>query len=250
MQFIYRLSFGLAAAMAVTSPRLVTSGYFRNHLYVTLGMNVLAAMVAISAPAQFSLWPAVAAALLSYIGSAAWLYESPRLGRLCLVLVAGVTLYGAWSSPWKTEAEAAATSLTKALAALDVPTGGLALGVTIAAMFLGHWYLNTPTMQLQPLQRLVWLMSLAIAARGVVCLAGLAWTWQTVGPPDATQWSFLAMRWLSGLVGALVLARMTWQTLRIPNTQSATGILYVAVIGTFLGELTSLLLSRGSPVAL
>jgi len=33
--------------------------------------------------------------------------------------------------------------------------------------------------------------------------------------------------------------------LQIPNTQSATGILYVAVIATFLGELTSLLLSAG-----
>ena len=44
-QFLYRLSFGLAAGMAVTSPRLVTSGFFRNHLYVVLGLNVLAAVV-------------------------------------------------------------------------------------------------------------------------------------------------------------------------------------------------------------
>ena len=36
---------------------------------------------------------------------------------------------------------------------------------------------------------------------------------------------------------------MTWKTLKIPNTQSATGILYVAVIAVFLGELTSQLLS-------
>ena len=51
-----------------------------------------------------------------------------------------------------------------------------------------------------------------------------------------------------GLVGRLdrrreALAVMTWQTLKIPNTQSATGILYVAVIGVFIGELTSQLLS-------
>ena len=32
--------------MAVTSPRLVTSGYYRNNAYVLLGMNVLAAVVA------------------------------------------------------------------------------------------------------------------------------------------------------------------------------------------------------------
>jgi formate-dependent nitrite reductase membrane component NrfD len=39
---------------------------------------------------------------------------------------------------------------------------------------------------------------------------------------------------------------MVWETLKIPNTQSATGILYVAVIGTFVGELTGLLLSAES----
>jgi hypothetical protein len=38
---------------------------------------------------------------------------------------------------------------------------------------------------------------------------------------------------------------MTWKTLEIPNTQSATGILYVGVIGAFLGELAGLLLSAG-----
>jgi hypothetical protein len=35
---------------------------------------------------------------------------------------------------------------------------------------------------------------------------------------------------------------MAWETARIRSTQSATGILYVAVIMCFLGELTSQLL--------
>ena len=48
---------------------------------------------------------------------------------------------------------------------------------------------------------------------------------------------FFMLRWLSGLIGALGLSWMTWQTLKIPNTQSATGILYVAVSSTILGEL-------------
>ena len=39
---------------------------------------------------------------------------------------------------------------------------------------------------------------------------------------------------------------MAWRTLDIPNTQSATGILYVAVLGVFIGELTGLLLSADS----
>ncbi|HJN07493.1 MAG: hypothetical protein QGG09_18755 [Pirellulaceae bacterium] len=40
-----------------------------------------------------------------------------------------------------------------------------------------------------------------------------------------------------------MLALMAWYTLKVPNTQSATGILYAGVILTFLGELTSQLLS-------
>jgi hypothetical protein len=63
------------------------------------------------------------------------------------------------------------------------------------------------------------------------------------GWPSTTTWLFLTLRWLSGIVGALALAVMTWQTLKIPNTQSATGILYVGVIVTFLGELLALLLA-------
>ena len=57
---------------------------------------------------------------------------------------------------------------------------------------------------------------------------------------------FLALRWLSGLAGVLVVAWLTWQTLKIPNTQSATGILYAGVILAFIGELTSQLLSAGA----
>jgi hypothetical protein len=38
---------------------------------------------------------------------------------------------------------------------------------------------------------------------------------------------------------------MAWETLRIPNTQSATGVLYAGVILAFIGELTAQLLSAG-----
>lgn len=249
LQFVYRLTFGMAAAMALTSPRHVTSGYFRNNLYVTLGLSVLATMATLSARDTFTTWIPIAAASLSYAGAVAWLYEQPKLGRLFLALVAAVALYGAIEGPWKPDpvAQQAHSFAARGLwNRLDAPTGGLVLGVTMAAMLLGHWYLNTPTMQLAPLRRLVLLMAVVVAARCVVCAFGLAGKWQTIGPPDSAEWSFLALRWLSGLLGTLLLAKMAWQTLKIPNTQSATGILYVAVIATFLGELTSLLLSRGS----
>ncbi len=117
------------------------------------------------------------------------------------------------------------------------------LGLTIAAMFLGHWYLNTPTMALAPLELLLRFTGAAIGLRAVVAAAGLALDIHASGWPGMEQSLFLALRWLSGLIGAAILIVMAAKTLRIPNTQSATGILYVAVIATFLGELTSLLIS-------
>ena len=57
---------------------------------------------------------------------------------------------------------------------------------------------------------------------------------------------FVVLRWSFGFVGVAVLTWMAWQTLKIPNTQSATGILYIAVMGVFVGELAGGLLSAQS----
>jgi hypothetical protein len=243
-QFLFRTTFGLALAMALTSPQKVTSGYFRNHLYVLLGLNVLSTLVALAEPARFNVWPAAAAALLSYLGAVAWLYEKPNLGRALLVVLSLTALGGAWLAP---AARAVSTTPTDhaavALRCADAPTGGLLLGATLAAMFLGHWYLNTPTMELVPLGRLLYLALGAVALRATVCGIGLALQWSAGATP---QLAFVALRWLAGLIGLAILIVMAQQTLKIPNTQSATGILYVAVLGAFLGELTSQLLSVGT----
>ena len=46
LEFLFRLTFGVAAAMACTSSRDVTSGFFRIHLWVLLGVQTLAALAA------------------------------------------------------------------------------------------------------------------------------------------------------------------------------------------------------------
>ncbi len=239
-QFIFRLSFGLALGMAITSPRQVTSGYYRNHLYVLLGLNVLATMVAAAGSGQFALAPPLLAAIVSYVGAVLWLYEKPRAGIAALAVVAGVTLWGAWAdTPW----QRTTGPLDTLLLALGPPSGGLVLGITIAAMFLGHWYLNTPTMAIGPLERLVTVMGISVGLRAAVEAANLALDIQATGWPDTEQTIFIALRWLSGIFGAMALVVMTRKTLKIPNTQAATGMLYVGVIATFLGELTSQLLA-------
>ena len=55
-QFLLRLSFGLAACMALVPSRQVTSGYFRNHLYVVLGLSSLAALLSRAACPDAFAW--------------------------------------------------------------------------------------------------------------------------------------------------------------------------------------------------
>ena len=247
IQFLMRLSFGLAVGMAITSSQLVTSGYFRNHLYVTLGLTSLAALLSRSvAPAVF--WPAAAAALLSYLGSVCWLYEKQAAGRIALVLVATLALYGGWIGLGTQEFRVTAAENFSAvlLRQFSPISSGLLLGMTMASMLLGHWYLNSPTMELAPLRRLLMAMAFAVALQTVVSGLGL-WGEANSTEQLSTQWIvFVVLRWAFGLLGVAVLMGMSWQTLKIPNTQSATGILYVAVIGTFVGETMSLLLSTES----
>jgi hypothetical protein len=249
VQFLYRLSFGMAAAMALTSPRLVTSGYYRNNCYVLLGMNLLAALATWSGtfnPALGStldtslapVWPATAAAALSYVAAVLWLYEKPWAGVAALAVIAALTLAGALiATPVADKPNYAAW-----LSWTDAAAAGLVLGVTMAAMLLGHWYLNAPGMQIGPLVRLTAVMAVAVAARVVVSGLGLVGH-LGVADPDFVEGLMIALRWLAGVAGTALLIVMTRSTLRIPNTQAATGMLYVAVITTFLGELVGQLLS-------
>lgn len=228
----------MAAAMAVTPPSLVTSGYFRVHLYVLMGFNVLASMVAWS-DTSLNLWPAVTAAILGYVGSVVWLYEKPRAGIGILILLSGVTLWGAVLT---TRFPEDITRLDNLVVLADVVSSSMLLGVTIAAMFLGHWYLNSPTMELVPLRRLIRFMTVCVILRMLFTATGLVtYPWETVPWANGVQ-MFVLLRWLSGLLGPLVVSVMACRTLMVPNTQAATGILYVGVILTFLGELTALML--------
>lgn len=251
VDFLFRLTFGIATAMGLTPSRLVTSGFFRVHLWVLLGLQTLAAL------ASYGLQPdgakerfvipqqvfaaAVGAAVLSYIGSIVWMYEERRLGKALLWGVALACLGGGW---WSLAARHASGFWPLA----DFITGGLLLGLVTTAMLLGHWYLNTPTMKLEPLKRLLLFLAAAILLRVLVSGSG---AWLEVasqnaserGMPQSTWNLFLLLRWSAGLVAVLVLTWLTWQTLKIPNTQSATGILYAAVILALIGELTSQLLS-------
>jgi hypothetical protein len=236
-QFLMRLAFGLAVGMGITSPRQVSSGFFRNHLYVTLGLATLATF-AFSQFSAAAAWLAGNAAAASFFGAACWLYEAKRAGAAMVWLVALCALAAAIVG---CTAESRAGS--DVLSAVVAATSGLVLGLTLAAMLLGHWYLNAPGMQLAPLRRLLLMAAAAVCIQALASGYALAATF-AAGSQVSMHWLVLVvLRWAFGLVGVLVLLWMAWRTLEIPNTQSATGILYVAVIGVFVGEVAAALLS-------
>lgn len=245
LQFVYRLAFGLAVATIATPTKHVTSGYYRIHSYVLLGFGVLTAL---SAPTVegYSIWPAVALAVLAYFSAVSWMYEKAGPGILMLAAAAVAAIVGAWQAAVPGAASGDDATWTWLLWRLAPVTAGLLLGFTVAAMLLGHWYLNSPGMQLAPLRRLVRFSVVAAGIRVVLAAAGLALVLQSAGTPESSTLLFLSLRWIAGLLSPLVLAYMTWKTLDIPNTQSATGILYVSVIVVFVGELSAQLLSTGS----
>jgi hypothetical protein len=244
-QFLLRLAFGLAVGMGITSSRQVSSGYFRNHLYVTLGLSTLATLTLAKMDSS-AVWFAGAAAVLSFVGAACWLYESPRAGKVALWLVA----LCAFTAAIVGQSSGMSTSANPAWNALAIATSGLVLGLVFAAMLLGHWYLNSPGMSLTPLRRLLAAAAVAVVLQAIISAVGTAAAWSTQTELSSAWLLFILLRWSFGICGVLALLWMAWRTLEIPNTQSATGILYVAVIGVFVGELTAALLSAESAVPL
>jgi hypothetical protein len=250
-----RLAFGLSLAMSLTPSRWVTSGFYRVHLWVVMGLATFTSLavytywttyanVGISPSVLFAL--SVALASVSYVGAIVWMYEQSKSGQVFLYFAAALALVaGLWSMHWP-----ARTGL-QLLHALNWISSGLALGLLLAAMFLGHWYLNWPGMKLEPLKRLVILSAIAIGGRALLAMLAIVWASSSTDSLSAwttISWSLWAFRWLAGIIGPAVMCYLTWHTLKIPNTQSATGILYAAVILVFLGELTSQLLSRSLPL--
>lgn len=240
-QFLLRLAFGLAVGMGITSSRRVESRFFRTHVYVVLGLATLAAL-ALAKRDSGGVWLAASTAALSFFGAAFWLYEMPRAGKITLWLIAACALASAVTA----HSESTLLHWSGACNALAIVSSGLALGLVFAAMLLGHWYVNASGMSLKPLRRLLVAAAIAVTAQGALSAAGVVNTLPIQPGPTSTWWMFLALRWSFGIFGVLGLLWMAWRTLEIPNLQSATGILYVAVIGIFVGELAAALLSAMS----
>jgi hypothetical protein len=246
--FSVRLGTGLAALLLVTPWRVVPPAFFRTHCLVILGVLVLAALdEGRASPDRVVLSVTIAASACAYMASIAWGLGIRRLGApfTTMIVAAGVFIL-VWAS------RAASPGLWALNAAGRIASAFL-MGATLTAMLLGHHYLTAPAMSIEPLKRFVRMMAAGLLLCAVLGAVGLAlwWTghWHSSSPTSLTP-LFLLMRWGMGIAGPAVATWMAWQTVQIRSTQSATGILYIAMILLLIGELTALILSRDAGVVM
>jgi hypothetical protein len=124
-------------------------------------------------------------------------------------------------------------------------TSSMVLGLVSGAMMFGHWYLIDLSMPVDYLKSFIKLLGFALVAD--VAAIGLSLLVLAIfGGPGATSaiaelfdnhLTLFFIRVVLGPVASIVLAWMCWQTLKIPQTMAATGLLYIALMSVVVGEM-------------
>jgi hypothetical protein len=238
-------------------------GYFQMNALVILGLLTLAVVSRWLHPFEpFGEDSQLGAASLhiGYVGTflyygVAW-RENWRWVRwpAALSLISlGIALYEA--TPQLTAAGTGIPGLIP-LGFIAVLTSALLLGWSLITMLLGHWYLVAPKLDFRHLAIFNWILLATVIVKMLSFAVSLWAAWSHGGHPwlALTSFSgeamFLWVRVLWGLVGSLMLTLMALHCSLRKSNQSATGILYVLVVGVFIGEITAyyLTLSTGVPV--
>jgi len=239
-------------------------GYFQMNALVILGLLGLALAVVLLHPFARLGIAETAALALSLAG--AFLYyaaiwkERWDLCRWPLSLSAAACLAGLLLAGRGLVGPVTELPHRQSLLAASLLASALLLGWSLITMLLGHWYLVAPRLTFRHLVVFCRVLLAIAAVRLLAVLASLAVAAgvdERVDPHPlhllagfAGQGIFFWFRLLWGLAVPLLLAAMALHCARQRSNQSATGILYVLVVGTFIGEITGyfLTVTTGVPV--
>lgn len=146
-----------------------------------------------------------------------------------------------------------AAGLAVALLGLDHPdplpaflvslaASAAALGTALVAMMLGHSYLSAGNLSFDLLIRACRLLVAVLAVRGLVSLPLFAPNLDVLAgwlDRDVVLALLVLVRFLVGIVAAVILGLMAHACAKIRSNQSATGILYVTLGFVVIGELVA-----------
>jgi len=128
--------------------------------------------------------------------------------------------------------------------ALTAVTSSLMLGLVSCAMLFGHWYLIDLEMPVDYIRSFVRVLGIVLIADLVALGLAIALPILVGGASGAavnelfrSHLGLLAVRLLLGPIATIILVWMCWQTLKIPQTMAATGLLYIAVMSVLVGEM-------------
>jgi len=239
---------GLLGLLPVVDHRRIPASFFR--LIVLLALPALLLAIALAFRTAGARQVVMAA---SALGLAALVYLGCILsGRIPAAQILGWCLTGLAIASLAAEAHGEGRGFLSAVTAAGL------LGSVMLAMLLGHAYLNIPGLPIVHLRRLGWLLGAFLGARlitvGLAAARLLGGSAARSGRMDAeailaSDLPFLGVRLALGVLVPGVLAVMVDRTARIRSTQSATGLLYVALIFVLFGELIASYLWAASGLA-
>lgn len=127
---------------------------------------------------------------------------------------------------------------------LNAVCASMLLGSVIVGMLLGHWYLVRARLDISHLVVFARFFAAAVFGRAVLFVIGLigAASLSASGmelflkTTAVDRGFFFWQRVFFGLLGPAAFACMVHETARVRSTQSATGILYIAVVFVMYGE--------------
>jgi hypothetical protein len=250
------LAFGGTFALAIPPFFKVERGFYKSTAGVYLAAGLITAVgfvllavrgLTIVHPSPTALWTAAALWIAFSIASATYLatlwredgwlraraYTASLVVGLVAVVASAVIIKPDDFGP-----------LAAVFYGLTAVTSSLVLGLVSGGMMFGHWYLIDPNLPVDYLKSFVKVLggtlvldiaTLAVCL-GVLAIAGGA-AGAAVGSLVDTHTLLLASRTLLGPIATLILTWMAWQTLKVPQTMAATGLLYIAVMSALVGEM-------------
>jgi hypothetical protein len=139
-------------------------------------------------------------------------------------------------------------------------SSALLLGSVLGTMITGHWYLVNRKLTLRPIQTATWvfigltILRTVLVFATVAVLSGSSQTALAETAKGLFAFSGSGILFWAragfGLAVPLVFGWMIWGSVKVRNTQSATGILYATIVLVLVGEAFSkyLYLFTGIPV--
>jgi hypothetical protein len=241
--FLILLAGGIMLAAAVSDPQQVTLNWLRLCGILALAMAGLSTFFLYRRGEPVPLATALANACVfaAIAGQLAFVQLAFRRTQQIL----------AWLAFFLSVKVAAAADYTPAdpLVAYASSLGIAAMcGLALMDMLLGHAYLTASKMTIAPFTRLnaflagtlIWRTILAVGVTMLIAhFHPIYMLWGQHG-------LFILTRWLVGLCVPAVFVYMAHDCIRRRSTQSATGILYVAGVLIFIGEIVALYLVRAT----